>query len=523
MKIEDDNQANQFINQLKKLDINALYKEFKENLGGFIQPYFIICLFKMDVPSHIKPIKSGKYSTKDVLTAILNAGLFPVLVHEFSHYLQSISTPNGHGQLLRFYNLCEVSREIMDLSYRLYAEGSLTTTRFSLPSIEWLRKNFSSQGRLITQHDNLIEGVLLHRGYFVKSLTSRIEKLESKKLPLTNCNWLDPIVRYFYTVDHYIPSVKGTTKVHRLGSFHIREGMAKAIECVVITEFNTEKARDLFLEKTFNFFSTPQNPEVEVSEKLYSYYVLFYIFVYELYRAKAFQHITIECFIALCEISLIVHAPDKSSVVSFIWLLDNLVNYKNEIEPISYNNQEKFVNQILNFSTYPKLQDIIKASLYRLDNSLLLKAQKYELLKRLIFKVQPNLRKFYIFRLKNFQQNKPLLFLDFLDSRTMIKLIGRCLNNLFLVFRNGSLHCFRNIETDLNYMILISISNFFLSSLHFNSTTCFFQQHANWGICRQYISNGNVCNSLWPRENWSSTHKCAYIQHLNNLPKELNF
>src|SRR5262245_59501945 len=90
-------------------DLIALSREFSASLGSFYYPYFIIAL-----ETNLEDRKELQ-SLRALFSALDRKEFLPVFVHEFCHYLQSISTPNGIGQLLRLHALCAVTHGALHL------------------------------------------------------------------------------------------------------------------------------------------------------------------------------------------------------------------------------------------------------------------------------------------------------------------------------------------------------------------------------------------------------------------------
>jgi hypothetical protein len=489
-----------------------------QQLGSFLQPYFLITI-DAPAPPELSP---ARYSLRELVQAFDAHGHFPTFLHEFSHYLQCTSTASGFSQLAGLQLLAVISLDCHGLVRRMREAG--WTGAAEPPLIDWLRDRFppdaSAEHRdtrdlLLARYDHVIARHTYHAGMALGAAPARGSlEIAELELDLPPAAGIVPAASKVTAPRLVFEHGEGQGSAFALGATHVREGMSRAIELCAAHGFDRDAALLALARQAVAFFQAPRSA-AEFDDHL-PYCALFYVFLTDLRGAR--QHVTLDAFVALCELALVYQGHEESAARTFILMLQALAARPDAVPVLDPAAPRAFCDAIAQLALAHPLEQRLALSRDGMRDLWLAEDPRTAPVASLIPQFKATIGAAYEYRMSRL--DTPLLFLDLLAPASMAALVTRFLDNLFIAFEDRSFQLFSDPEVIGHHLSRISLVHFLLESLTQPRTRCFYQEHADWHMCG-YLEEGAICDSRWPRPAPAPPHPCPHMGFLDQLDAPL--
>jgi hypothetical protein len=487
-------------------------------LGSFLQPYFLITI---DAPAPPE-LSSARLSIAEVVNAFEAHGHFPTFLHEFSHYLQSISTAIGFSQLATLHGLTVLAADAHALA-RSMREGGWTGTA-EPPLVDWLRDRFPAEADaeqrdtrdlLLARHDHAVARHTWHAGARLGPAPARCGmEIGTVTVELPPSAGIVPIAAKVTAPRVVIEQAPGRGAAFLLGSTDVREGMSRAIELCAAHRFDRKAALLELTRQAMVLFLTPRS-DTELDDQV-PYYALFYLF--STYLRDAPQHLTLDTFVALCELALIYQDHESSAALTFIVLVQVLAEQPAAVPALDPSAPRAFCDAIARLALTRPIDQRLALSSEGMQRYWLADDPKTGGVAALIPQFKATVGAAYKYRMTRL--DAPLVFLDLLAPASMAALVTRFLDNVFIAFADRSFPLFRDPGAIAGHLSRIALFQFLLESFTQPSTRCFFQDHTDWHMCG-YLEEGTICDSRWPRRAPAAPHPCPRMGYVDQLDAPL--
>ena len=489
-----------------------------QQLGSFLQPYFLITI---DAPAPPE-LSSARFSLREVVDAFQTHGHFPTFLHEFTHYLQSTSTANGFAQLTSLQILAITARDIHGLIYRMRRDGWAAPAE--PPLGDWLRHRFppdttaehrAQRDRLLERYEHVVARHTWHAGIPLGAAAVRgAMEVAPVELGLPPCASIVPAATKVIAPRLVVEQTPGQGAAFVLGSTDVREGMSRAIELCAACGFDRNAALLELSRQSVALFQARRS-DAELADHV-PYYALFYLFLNHLTGAR--QHLTLDVFVALCELALVYQAHGESASLTFLAMVQALAADPAAVPVLDPAAPRAFCDAIARIALAMPLEQRLAVSIDGMRQFWLAEDPRTAKIASLIPQFGTTVGAAYEYRMSRL--DAPLLFLDLLAPASMAALVTRFLDNMFIAFADQSFPFFTKPDAIGHHISRIALVHFLLESFSQPHTRCFFQDHADWHMCG-YLEEGTICDSRWPRPAPAAPHPCPYMGFLDQLDAPL--
>jgi hypothetical protein len=477
------------------------------DLGHFVQPFFQIHLNGEWNESDVKPKTLANLS--DTLDKM---GVLPTFIHELVHFFQFAGTLDGISLMETFCSLYDCYSAILNLSRKI----GVVPASFRPPLIEWLKIQYfadASHAEEARDIDALFAYILdrltRRRGSFIRELNyelpcgirEHVYPIKHHRL-VVNATWSE-----YLDCEVTWSIAKDCTYVLSAGSDVVREGMARAIETYFKCSFDSNLARQTVLKDTFA--AERRATDFDRFMYFFNYYWLFRTFAHIAGERKVTKHLTVETFVAVCELALCFAGANSSTARLAIMLFQKLFDNANAIPVLKLDDQRPFFNAMCKAADLD-IDDYHQAtSKWVAEWPERVTARGFG---SLIFKERLAFGQLH--KLREASRSAPFLSLRFLSEDALGSFIIDHMTGIIVTVNNATFPLFRDEKKIPEYLNLLALQDFMLQSLFApGDYQCVLFRERRRRVCG-WLEEGNECDSTWPKARCDYDHPCAFMEFL---------